>query len=446
MKHKRPPIPVIVVVLLAILVGAYFLIREGRQADAGSLSASGTIEAVEITISPELAGKVVEVLVEEGDTVQTGDVLFRQDDALLQAQRDLSVSNLEAAQAAAGTAEAALATAQAQHDLTLGAARAESASARMTSWRLPAPADFDQPNWYFTQEEQIAAAQAEVDASEGALSVAKEKVTDLEQTAAGADFTAAEKRLAEARAGFLVARDVRDRAYLSTDKDLHDAAQDGYDDAGDELDAAQQAYDDLLDTETAQDILTARAELAIAQEHYDAAQDRLLALQTGVYSPRVVGAEAALRQAEAVVAQAQTAVEQVEAQVALIDVQIEKLTVRAPNDGVILTRSIEPGEVITPGAAALTLGRLDSLTITVYVPEDRYGEISLGQTAGVSVDSFPGEVFTATVVHIAGQAEFTPRNVQTVESRKTTVFAIRLRVEDPEGKLKPGMPADVTFR
>jgi HlyD family secretion protein len=61
------------------------------------------------------------------------------------------------------------------------------------------------------------------------------------------------------------------------------------------------------------------------------------------------------------------------------------------------------------------------------------------------VDSFPGVTFNATVIHIADQAEFTPRNVQTIEGRTSTVFAIKLQVQDPSGKLKPGMPADVAF-
>jgi HlyD family secretion protein len=64
----------------------------------------------------------------------------------------------------------------------------------------------------------------------------------------------------------------------------------------------------------------------------------------------------------------------------------------------------------------------------------------------VRVDSFPGERFEATVANIADQAEFTPRNVQTVEGRKNTVFAIKLSVDDPEDKLKAGMPADVVFK
>jgi len=91
------------------------------------------------------------------------------------------------------------------------------------------------------------------------------------------------------------------------------------------------------------------------------------------------------------------------------------------------------------------LGLLDQLTITVYVPEDRYGGISLGNLAAVNIDAFPGVSFTATVIRIADQAEYTPRNVQTAEGRRTTVFAIELSVEDPDRKLKPGMPADVIF-
>jgi multidrug resistance efflux pump len=95
--------------------------------------------------------------------------------------------------------------------------------------------------------------------------------------------------------------------------------------------------------------------------------------------------------------------------------------------------------------AALTIGDLDELHITVYVPEDRYGEIQLGDKALVSVDSFPDETFDAVVVRIADRAEFTPRNVQTEEDRRTTVYAVELLVEAPLGKLKPGMPADVVF-
>jgi len=129
----------------------------------------------------------------------------------------------------------------------------------------------------------------------------------------------------------------------------------------------------------------------------------------------------------------------------LSDIQIAKLTVAAPLSGMILTRNVEPGEFVQPGAVAFAMADLNDITITVYVPEDRYGQISLGEQADVTVDSFPGETFPAEVIHIAAQAEFTPRNVQTVEGRSSTVYAIKLRVTNSEGKLKIGMPADVVF-
>lgn len=120
--------------------------------------------------------------------------------------------------------------------------------------------------------------------------------------------------------------------------------------------------------------------------------------------------------------------------------------ITSPINGTVLERLIEPGEIAAPGGTLLVVADLNGLTLTVYVPEDQYGKISLGQTYPVSVDSFPGETFGGKVIHIADQAEFTPRNVQTVEGRKTTVFAIKLDLAGSGGKLKPGMPADVSFQ
>ncbi|MEZ0396780.1 MAG: efflux RND transporter periplasmic adaptor subunit [Anaerolineales bacterium] len=438
MPHKRPPVPVIILLVLLVIVGGYFLIRSLADKPNGTLTASGAIEAVSITISPEIGGRVAEVYVDEGDTVRAGDPLFRLDDSLLQAQRAVAAANLDLARAAAQTAQAALETARANYDLTLASVRAEAAATRTADWNDPFAASI-------LQGDEIAAAQAEVEAAAQARQAAQTTLDSALADPAAANFVAAEARLLQARAAFAVAQDVLRRAALSSNADLRDAAQNAYDDARAELDDAQAAYDDLKAGDPARAVLAARAELAAAEERHQSAQDRLLLLQTGLYSPRLVAAQAAVHQAEAAAAQAELAVSQAEASLALIDAQIAKLTVTAPADGVILTRSVQPGEVLPAGAAALKLGRLDDLTITVYVPEDRYGELSLGQSATVTVDSFPGETFEAVIIHIADQAEFTPRNVQTVEGRSSTVYAVRLRVQDPDGKLKPGMPADVTF-
>ncbi len=122
----------------------------------------------------------------------------------------------------------------------------------------------------------------------------------------------------------------------------------------------------------------------------------------------------------------------------------EKIT--SPIDGTVLERLIEPGELAAPGSTLVVVANLDALTLTVYVPEDRYGQVSLGQSYPVTVDSFPDETFSGKVSHIADKAEFTPRNVQTTDGRKSTVFAVKLDLVPSGGKLKPGMPADVHFQ
>ncbi len=176
-----------------------------------------------------------------------------------------------------------------------------------------------------------------------------------------------------------------------------------------------------------------QAQVDAAQAQVDAAQAQVDTAQT-----RVDAAQAQSDAANAQVDAAQAAID-------TLDVQIGKLTIVAPADGVILSRSIEPGEMASPGASLLILADLSRLTITVYIPEDRYGVINLSDAAQVTVDSYPGLSFSGVVTHIADKAEFTPRNVQTAEGRRTTVFAVKLSIENPDGKLKPGMPADVDF-
>jgi multidrug resistance efflux pump len=119
--------------------------------------------------------------------------------------------------------------------------------------------------------------------------------------------------------------------------------------------------------------------------------------------------------------------------------------IRSPINGVVLLRAAEPGEIIPAGGSLLVVANLDEMTLTIYVPEDQYGKIYLGQEYPIAVDSFPDRVFTGKVTHISDKPEFTPQNVRTVEGRKSTVYAIRLTIPNPEHDLKPGMPADVTL-
>jgi HlyD family secretion protein len=445
MKHNHPPIPVIVILVLAVLVGGYFGIRALLNPGSTVLSASGTIEAVEVNISPEIGGKVADVSVAEGARVKAGDVLFRLDDTLLRAQRSVSEASLELARAAVTTANSALGTAQANYDLALNAARFEAVTTRTFDWDAANPEGYGLPGGYFSRADEIAAAQSEVNNARVTSLAAQNTLMTLMRDPTNKAFVEAEKRLAYARAASIVAQDVLKRANLGNNTDLRKTAQTASDAAKTELEGAQAAYDALKDSTAARNIITARSDQSIAQERLQSAQDRLLALQTGDDSPKVAVAQAVLNQAKAASDQAALTVTQAETNLALIDTQIAKLTISAPTDGTILTSTIQPGEIVSPGASVITLGRLGNLTIIVYVPENLYGSIFLGQSATMTVDSFPGETFIAIVSHIADQAEFTPRNVQTMEGRTSTMFAIKLQIQDPGSKLKPGMPADVVF-
>jgi HlyD family secretion protein len=465
-------------IVVFLVAAVYFGFRVFSNRDDGKLRASGTIEAVQVDVSPEMSGKVKEALADEGQSVRIGDPLLNLDDSMLHAQRDVAQAAVDSANNALASAQNAYETAQAQYDAALTAARAQQGAARLTDWLGREPGAFDQPLWYFSQDEQITAAKTEMDDSAQALEQAEAGLETVIKSLNNTDFIKAETRLNDARVSYLVAKSVQDhaqatggkispedinlgdinpyapaykikirvaKALSSNNGDVLTVAQDAFDEAEKELNDAQDAYNSLLNTDAADRVLNARAAVSVARERYEVAQDTLSQLQTGEHSPQVKIASLSLNQAQDGVQQAQGALNQAKANLALIDTQLNKLIVYAPMDGVILTRNVEPGEFVQPGASAITMANLDDLTITVYIPEDRYGEIHIGQEATVTVDSFPGQTFSATVTKIADQAEFTPRNVQTVEGRSATVYAVKLKVNDPEGKLKLGMPADVVF-
>jgi len=473
---SRLSIPVTLVALFLLVSGCDSLpVDVMTSGNNGGIEASGVVEAVEVAVSSDLSGRVVEVFVGESDQVQAGDPLFKIEDELLEGQRQQSLAahqsaqaHLDAANAALDLAESSLKAAQAgvetakiQYDLELYAARMEEQQDRATLWDQDVPDEFSLPGWYYNKSEEIQAAEAEVEAALQAMENERRNYEIVVQDASNADFTAVEQRLANAQSSYLVAETLTNReiSTQSGGEQVEDHIQTFLDSAEAELEAAQLEYDQMLSDQSAEEVLEARARLSVARERYEVALDNLNALLTGEQSLTVRAAEAGLRQAEAGeeqaaaniaqaeagVVQAEKALAQSQAALDLVNLQIEKLTVRAPIDGVVMTRNVQPGEVIQPGMTAMTIAQTDELTVTVYIPEDTYGRINLGERATLSVDSFPDETFTATVTRIADHAEYTPRNVQTKEDRQTTVYAVELQVEDPEGKLKPGMPTDVEF-
>ena len=121
--------------------------------------------------------------------------------------------------------------------------------------------------------------------------------------------------------------------------------------------------------------------------------------------------------------------------------------ITAPFAGSVTVRHREPGETVAPGAPVLTLQDPDDRWVRIYVAEDRIGRVNVGQSAQITSDSWPDQVYEGRVVYIGSEAEFTPRNVQTSEERTRLVYPVKVRITaDASFDLKPGTPADVLLQ
>jgi HlyD family secretion protein len=214
------------------------------------------------------------------------------------------------------------------------------------------------------------------------------------------------------------------------------ASQDALAQVQAELVGAQRYLDALLDIRA--DPLELEAQLHTAQMQAELAEAQVAAAQAALD-------ELVVSPTDEEVAIAQAQVQQAEAAVHLVDAQIAQFTLTAPMSGIVTSRSAQAGETATAGAPLLTVANLDEVTLVIYIPENRVGQIGVGQEAQVQVNSFPEQVFVGHVASIAGKAEFTPRNVQTQEERVNLVFAVKVSIPNPDHKLKPGMPADATI-
>jgi HlyD family secretion protein len=443
-KMKRNMLTVVVLMLIVLSFSISSCNSLNSQSTNQSI-AYGTISAQDVKISSETGGKVIDIAVKEGDVVARGDILFRLDDAIIQAHYNQAQAVVDVAHATIDAAKAQLVGAQLQYELTVQAARMEEIEARNNAWLTSQAEEIDLPVWYFQKDEQILALETEVQDAEADLEIKLANLEQVLQDAGKDDFIETEKELVQMQQALKIASMTLQQAEAANDDELVDVAQKTYDSIWTNLNAVQRNYDRILSTDAAKDVLKARAEVAVARSRLDNARDQLILFLQGEDSLQVKAAFAAAEQARAAVTQAEANLAQAQAALELLEIQIEKTIVYAPMDGIILSRNLEIGETVAPGVPVMVIAQLNQVELVVYIPEAEYGRIYLEQGVSIKVDSFPGETFAGEVVHISDQAEFTPRNVQTIEGRRATVYAIELKVPNPEGKLKPGMPADVTF-
>ncbi|WP_376792491.1 HlyD family secretion protein [Thermoflexus sp.] len=402
--------PLIVRVFLAggivALIGVWWLSRPASGGLGTESVFSGTLMGRSIELSAEVSG-TVRWLVDEGAVAKPGEAVAELEDPVL-AQQLLE-------------AEAALA-----------AARAEAAA-------LEAGASLEQQAVLAAQVRQ---AEAEYQAAVQAWQALLRQLHEPQEL---------ERQILEAKAALAMAEQGVERARADLEKAWADR---------DRLPFDQREVVD-------QQVRAAEAALRAAVAERDAARARLegllairqrpLSLQAQVHlaEARMRAAEAALRAAQARFDrarngpaswerdQARAAVALTEARRDLLRLQVERLRLTAPFTATVSEHLAHVGETVRAGQPVLSLSAIDPLEVTIYVPVGLLGRLRVGQPVWVQVDAFPGERFPGVIARIAPEATFTPRNVQTREERQALVFAVTVRVPNPEGRLKAGMPADV---
>jgi HlyD family secretion protein len=214
-----------------------------------------------------------------------------------------------------------------------------------------------------------------------------------------------------------------------------------------ELDAAElTARRDLAAAQIDSATHDAESQVALLEFLRDEAKRQQELLKRKVVSPTDAQKAASSATAqEKIVAAAQTRVIQARAQLADIDAQLAELQVKAPADSILEILTVKVGDVLPANREVATLLLPQHLWVRVFVPEPWLGLINVGDPVRVRVDSFPGKVFPGTVEQVNRQAEFTPRNVQTVEDRIRQVFGVKVRLPSNEDKLRAGMAADAYF-
>ena len=142
---------------------------------------------------------------------------------------------------------------------------------------------------------------------------------------------------------------------------------------------------------------------------------------------------------------ARGALAETERHLAYLHRQREETVVKAPAAGVVQSFDLRPGDLVAPNAPVATLLEPDQLWVRVFVPETKLGLVRVGQRADLTVDTFPKRTFPGKVVEISPRAQYTPRNIQTLDQRSDQVFGVKVNV-DPAPELKPGMAALVRLQ
>lgn len=209
--------------------------------------------------------------------------------------------------------------------------------------------------------------------------------------------------------------------------------------------AAAQADAELArqQLERLQSIRQTTAGRAVSQQDLDAAQARQKVAQAQLENTRKAQQLVVTGPRKEDIAQAQAQLDVAVAALALLKHQLQEAQLKAPIDAVVRARLMEPGDMASPQRPVFTLAITDPKWVRAYVTEADLGRIRPGMAATLSTDSHPGQPLQGKVGFISSVAEFTPKTVQTEELRSSLVYEIRVLADDPDDRLRLGMPVTV---
>lgn len=383
----------IIILLLVILLGVGALVYVGqREERTAALYYSGTIEATQAELSFQVSGRVTKVWVHEGESAENKQLLAELDQAELMARKNQALAHLRQAVESVKQKEAVL-------DLYRGT--------------LPA---------------EVARAEAAVRALKSNLDELETGYRGQEVERARLAYESARITMEEARKDKIRIQGLFQRRIVP--EKSKDDAELKYETASKEYERAKENLDLVREGFRKESKEAAKARLAEGQATLRQARGNLKRIaatekEVDVAKAGVLGAEAALELAE---------------------IQLRYTQLTAPFRGIVVSRNLEPGEVVSPGREVLSLADLSTVDLKIFVDETEIGKVKPGQDVEVKIDTFPDKTYRGQVSFISPEGEFTPKIIQTRKERVKLVYLVKIAIPNPDLELKSGMPADAWFR
>lgn len=377
-----------IILLLAAIGGGIWWWRDAHAADGNRILVSGNLELTLVDMSFQVAGRMTELNVREGDWVKKNDIIARLDPMQFQQQRLRD-------QAAVVSAE---------WNYRQG----------MTSIAFQKS----------TLESDVAARRSQVNEAQAKLDqlLNGSRKQDIQQAASAVNDARAQ--LEFARSDWARMQELYKTEDIS--KQQYDQSRTKFDSATAMLHQAEEKLALVQEGPRVEEIAAARAALATAQATLRTTEANRLELQRREEDLKARNAEINRSRAQEGISQS----------------QLDYTVIATPIDGVVLVKSAEAGEVVAAGTTVVTIGDLNHPWLRAYVNETDLGRVKLGQKVKLTTDSYKNKIYWGVVSFISSEAEFTPKQIQTKEERVKLVYRIKVDVDNSSHELKNNMPVD----